>query len=87
MGPLNKSPLITHDYKGAPRSTWSADAIQVLLEPLSLETVRNFTSFADICCRHLLPTKLIRGGDNLNSEQEELIRMMMDRRRAHLPIK
>ena len=38
-------------------------------------------------CRHLLPTKLIRGGDNLNSEQEELIRMMMDRRRAHLPIK
>ena len=44
MGPLNRSPLITHDYKGAPRSTWSADAIQVLLEPLSQETVCNFTS-------------------------------------------
>lgn len=25
VGPLNGSPLITHDYKGAPGSTWSAD--------------------------------------------------------------
>lgn len=44
MGPLDGSPLITHDYKGAPGSTWPVDTIQVLLEALTQETVCSFTS-------------------------------------------
>lgn len=82
MGPLDGSPLITHDYKSASGSTWPADTIQVLLEALTQETVCRFTSL-----QTSVTTATHWEGDNVNSQQEELIRMTLDGGRAHLPVR